>query len=817
MTFLAHIRIENAEKIGQSVEDHLIGVSKIASRNAAKIGLGRSGALLGLLHDLGKYSNVFQDYIKSATGLLDQDADNYVDSKGLKGKIDHSTAGAQYIWNKAKDKEITFQIAAQLLSLCITSHHSGLIDCLSIEGENSYLKRINKDYNYTRYLEVIEKVDTSILHKINQILDGNDWIKEIVGFIQKILKGNNSEIVLKFNSGLLLRMLYSCLIDADRQDTANFENPRFSFLRQEGNYIHWSNLVNRLEGFYDVLERECNKEKINEIRKSVSNACLKRSQDDSGIFTLTVPTGGGKTLSSLRFALNHAQKHNLDRIVYVIPFTTIIDQNAQTVRNILEVDPSDKGKIVLEHHSNLLPEMVNWKHKTLTENWDAPIVFTTNVQFLDTFFARGTRSVRRMHQLANSVIIFDEIQALPIKTVHLFSNAINFLTQYCNSSVVLCTATQPLLNKVDKEKGSLCFDSSNEIIPDVAQLFTALKRVDVLNAIRPHGWSPEDIVALAKSQVKETRSCLIVVNTKKNAAIIYDVCRNSTEYLIIHLSTSMCPAHRMEKLKELKINLDNKVHLICVSTQLIEAGVDIDFGSVIRFVAGFDSIAQSAGRCNRNGRNKIGKVFIVNPKHENIESLNEIKIGKKITERVLREIEDSKSGLPNEYIHPDNFHRYFKYFFFNRAKEMSYPVDVGREDDLINLLSVNNKSTGEYHRINGKAPEMYFRQSFMAAADKFKSIDTITQGIVIPYKEEGKIVIADMFSQFGSKEKYSLLKQAQRYTVNIFPNVIKKLVELKALREIPEFGILALSDERYYHPEFGLSTEIVKNYDLLNS
>jgi len=176
-----------------------------------------------------------------------------------------------------------------------------------------------------------------------------------------------------------------------------------------------------------------------------------------GVFTLTVPTGGGKTLASLRFALHHANKHKLDRLIFIIPYTSIIDQNARVVRDILEVDKRDQGKFVLEHHSNLLPELQNWKTKILSENWDAPIIYTTSVQFLETLFSGGTRSARRMHQLARSVIVFDEIQTLPIKTIHLFCNAINFLTTHCHSSVVLCTATQPLLNKVNKKKGTSGF------------------------------------------------------------------------------------------------------------------------------------------------------------------------------------------------------------------------------------------------------------------------------------------------------------------------------------------------------------------------
>ena len=363
-------------------------------------------------------------------------------------------------------------------------------------------------------------------------------------------------------------MLYSCLIDADRLDTANYENPQDIKNRQNRKYISWELLSNRLEDKYIEFECHPNKTKVDTLRKLISDACLGRSDDKMGVFTLTVPTGGGKTLASLRFALHHAEKHKLDRIIYVIPFTSIIDQNAQVVRDILEVEKHEEGRIVLEHHSNLMPQIQNWKNKILTENWDAPIIYTTSVQLLETLFGGGTRSARRMHQLANSVIVFDEIQTLPIKTVHMFCNAVNYLTRHCNSSVVLCTATQPLLNKVDKNKGRINFEKANEIMPDIETLFADLKRVEVENKIKPQGWETDEIASLAIEQTNDSGSCLVIVNTKKNAQAVYDACSKMTEYPVYHLSTSMCPAHRIVKLTEIRGKL-GKEPLICVSPSCI--------------------------------------------------------------------------------------------------------------------------------------------------------------------------------------------------------------------------------------------------------
>jgi CRISPR-associated endonuclease/helicase Cas3 len=230
----------------------------------------------------------------------------------------------------------------------------------------------------------------------------------------------------------------------------------------------WGKLIERLENHLASFKKD---EKIDAIRTEVSKHCLKAADREKGIFTLTVPTGGGKTLSSMRFALHHAKKHSLNRIIYVIPFTTIIDQNADVIRKILEPKTERYSSIVLEHHSNLTPDEESWRGKILSENWDAPVVFTTSVQFLEALYSGGTRSVRRMHQLANALIIFDEIQSLPIKCVHLFNNSINFLVESCKASTVLCTATQPLLNKVDTIKGACANDFSNEIIPTICEIF----------------------------------------------------------------------------------------------------------------------------------------------------------------------------------------------------------------------------------------------------------------------------------------------------------------------------------------------------------
>ena len=631
--YIAHIRKAGGDP--QSLEEHLLGVAEIAKKLASKIGLEPQGELIGLLHDLGKYSNEFQYYLKSAVGLINQDKDEFVDAQGLKGKVDHSTAGAQLVWEELSKHGQLGQVVGQMLSLCIASHHSGLIDCLSSNAnkpvEDIFTRRAGKRDDRSHLREAMSKMDTLIDKRFRELSAMPSLISGIEETIRKVARGEKVEAISRFKVGLLVRFLFSCLIDADRVDTADFEKPRAARHRLNGQYTEWPLLIERLEKH---LEGFTIRNPIDEVRRNISDHCRDGAIRDKGVYTLTVPTGGGKTLASLRFALHHAECHKMDRVIYVIPFTSIIDQNAKVVRDILEPTKDDRGRVVLEHHSNLTPEQQGWKEKMLTENWDSQVVLITSVQLLEALFGGGTRGARRMHQLANAVLIFDEIQTLPVNCVHLFCNAMNFLVEHCGSTVVLCTVTQPLLNRVDPSKGALKFTKTDDLMPDVKGLFDDLKRVEVLNRRKPGGWTDEEIARLALDEVVQSGSCLVIVNTKKSAQALYRLCREAGGIQHFHLSTSMCPAHRKEILDKIRKLLDDESPVLCVSTQLIEAGVDVDFGAVIRYTAGLDSIAQAAGRCNRNGKQKdtdgnpkAGRVHVVNPAVENVDRLKDIQCG----------------------------------------------------------------------------------------------------------------------------------------------------------------------------------------------
>lgn len=807
--FIAHLRKKDREQ--QFLWTHLEEVSELASHFAGKVGLKDCGALIGLLHDLGKASKEFQNYILSAEGIIDPDKDDYTDAQAMKGKIDHSTAGAQVIYRNLSGKGAEGILGAQILSLCVTSHHSGMIDCISPDGEDNFTRRMNKTDDRTHTAEALSNLDEGQNKKLQSLLTNETVIKELIVKMKSFIESSDHKDTAMFKYGLLVRFLFSCLIDADRLSTADFEFPANKKLRNENQYPSWENLIDRFNS-----KRFENKNEVDVLREKVSQECVSFSKKPRGLYQLTVPTGGGKTFASLRFALHHAKHHDMDRIFYVIPYTSIIDQNAEEVRKILE--ERDEGgkyldKIVLEHHSNLTPDEETKRQSLLSENWDAPIVFTTQVQFLEALFSSGTRGARRMHQLANAVIIFDEVQTIPVRCVHLFNLAIRFLIQGGGSTVILCTATQPLLDKIEPVQRSLSIGPEQQMIEDVRTLFRQLKRVTIHDKPKIGGWTENEVAELAEEEVRQNNSVLIVVNTKSAAQKLYQELKATKVAEAYHLSTNMCPAHRMDVLKNIKDRLENKEPTICVSTQLIEAGVDIDFGAVIRYLAGLDSIAQAAGRCNRHGIRPTGNVYIVNPQNEDLTRLEDIRIGRNVAQRVLDEYKENPDAFDGDILSPAAMNRYYFYYFFQRKDKMNYPVSsksiVGREDNLFDLLSTNPKSLQEYQRTHDTPLTLPLRQSFHTAAKAFRAIDSPTQGIVVPYGTEGKEMINELCSAFDLEKQYHLLKKAQRYSVNVFAHTLDELARQRAIHEAQEGSGVFYVDSRYYSDEIGLSTEIV--------
>ena len=823
---IAHVH--KLDGLQQLLIDHLLETSIISGQLAAKLNLGFVGELLGLMHDFGKYSRKFQKYIHDETGLFNPDLDDE-ESIPDGSKVDHSTAGAQWVYRELRKfgaAQGIGEFLGQMLGLCIASHHGeGLIDCLDGEGNPKWIERFNKTDELTHLAECERNADEVIRQKAHE-LAGENLIRSLLKAVKPIISDSTiNEKIKEFYLGCLTRFLFSCLIDADRINSSDFEREAQKEVRRLAEKPDWQSAIDKLEvklaGFENRPAEEI--KPIDEIRRRISDDCLKRAVDSQGIYTLTVPTGGGKTLASLRYALHHAQKHNLDRIIYIIPYTSIIDQNAQAVREILGED------WVLEHHSNLEPEKQSWQDKLLSENWDKPIVFTTMVQFLDAWFGGGTRGARHIHPMTNAVLIFDEIQTLPVKCVHLFCNVLNWLTAFGKSTAVLCTATQPLLGESGLQnfpegkresiaaRGLLRLPENAEIMgkhQDLDKLFADLSRVEIRFNEKAGGWNVEEAGAFLLEQFQTALSCLFIVNTKKWAQELYQYCKgqNVPPEALFHLSTNQCAAHRKAIFDTIKARLKNKEPVICISTQLIEAGVDISMACVIRALGGLDSIAQAAGRCNRHGEKEgKGQVWVLNLQEQDFTRiLPDIQAGKTHAERVFRDF------AGQDILQPAAMERYFEYYFYQRSDEMSYSVKNSATGSLLDWLSDN--ALNPYGEKNDKRskPLPLLMQSFKSAGRAFQAIDAPTHAVIVPYGEGAELIVK-LCGEWDPKKMYDAKKKAQRYSVNVFPNVWNKLQKENALHETIEGSGIYYLNERYYNDEFGLSldeTSEMTFYDL---
>lgn len=806
---LAHV----GDTGSQLLSEHLSGVAAQCAVMARKLGLERSGELIGLLHDLGKATKVFQDYLLSFT--RDGEA-----SEHLRGQIDHSTAGAQCILEKisgAQQEDSLHGIVARFLAICIASHHSGLIDCLAPDGEDKLSRRLAKPETSTRLLEAWQTLDPSVKSRAEELMQDPRLVEEVGTKIASLLTSFDAgEGDKDIQLGFLLRLLFSCLIDADRTNTANFENPAAAELRQDREYERWDELLERLDRNLSQMNMDG---PVNGIRRQISDECFRVANRPRGIYTLTVPTGGGKTLSALRFALEHARRHALERIIFVSPYTSILDQNAAVARSILEPEGVPYASVVLEHHSNVQDDPDDdlgrpdlWRRRVLTENWDAPVVFTTSVQILEAFFDSGTRAVRRLHAMAGAVIVFDEVQTLPIKMVHLFNNAINLLASQCGSTIVLCTATQPLLETVSKAKGAARLGNPPGLVSNPQRLLEQMRRYDVFDHTdRPGGWRLSQVAELALAEAQKYGSCLAVLNTKKDAREIFHLLREDlgANALIVHLSTGMCPAHRIEKLEELRANLpcatgDHPV--ICVSTQLIEAGVDIDFACVIRDLAGLDSITQAAGRCNRHGtRSTSGRVHIVDLP-EPPAQLDEIRQGRTISRELLGQWRRANPESLFPLDDPEQMTEYYSRAFYRRRDEMAYsvgPAGIGRSTSLLELLGANGQAKSDAAKANQSLRRSLLLQSFRTANSAF-ALFANTQGIVVPYSDEGRRIINQLAGSFDLGSEWQLFRRAQRFTISVYASQLTHLERKGAAYEAqPGSGVYCLRSE-FYDSALGL-------------
>lgn len=557
----------------QLLDQHLHNVGELSAEFAEPFGAAEWGRIAGLWHDVGKFSEAFQRY-------LSKSHNNDSDITETAVSCDHSTAGAQYLAENGGKLGL-------LLSYVIAGHHGGLPN--GIAPDKSLHKRLDKEVE--PWYRGLESLNIPFNNLIPQpCLPLKEGLAQLDPFA----------------ISFFVRMIFSALTDADFLDTEAFMDPVKHEERRTWDFSVIKQIEDALENHVDSFGEPGTD--VGQQRAAVREACLQAASLLPGFFSLTVPTGGGKTLASLAFALRHARMHNKRRIVYVIPFTSIIEQTANVFRGMIaKLHPGLSKSAIIEHHSNFDPKRETRQSRLATENWDAPLIVTTAVQFYESLFGNRSSRCRKLHNLADSIIILDEAQCLPVDLLTPCLAALRELVERYSTSIVLCTATQPAVKKREGFQAGL--EDVREIVPDPSILYRDLKRVRVENV---GGVTDEELV----EQLAVIPQVLCIVNTRRHAAELFKRLENTSgDSAIFHLSANMCGKHRQKTLKQIFERLDANKPCRVISTQVIEAGVDIDFPVVFRSMAGVDSIAQAAGRCNRNGFLREGRVVVFQSEH----------------------------------------------------------------------------------------------------------------------------------------------------------------------------------------------------------
>ncbi len=806
MSYIAHIR--ERDKKEQSVQNHLLEAKDLAESYGEKIGVKHIAGLAGMLHDAGKFTEEFREYLLKAVSSPD------VHPK--RGSVDHSTAGGKLLYELYHTgvKINPYKgIVAEIVGNAIISHHSYLQDFLNPDLESNYLMRV-RDKILPEFQLVKQNLFNNVMNETNFANYVDQAAAELEIFLAKESQ-ENMEKQLMF----LTKFIFSVLIDVDRTNTRLFEENKKVEAKEnieELFDIYYKRLMKKIDSFKVQHNADT---PINLLRAEMSDQCEKFAEKPSGIYTLSIPTGGGKTLASFRYALKHAKLYNKKHIIYVVPYTTIIEQNAEDVRRII-LDDSN----ILEHHSNVIEDVndndenqdgmmnVQQKLKMAKDNWDSPIIFTTMVQFLNVFFAKGSRNIRRLHNLSESVIIFDEVQKVPIPCVSLFNQALNFLKTYSFSSIILCTATQPALDFVEQK---LEISADAEMIHNLDHVIEAFKRVEIIDLATNETFNNEKLADFIDAKKKEVQSVLIILNTKSVVKELYNMLKKREMNIpIYHLSTAMCAAHRYKILDEIRRHLNEKNKIICISTQLIEAGVDVSFECVIRSLAGLDSIAQAAGRCNRHGEQAVQNVYVIDHSDENLNHLKEIKIGKQVAKRIFIDIKRDNKNHGGSILSTQAMERYFKEYYTEFEADLNYFIPKLKKK-MIDLLSAKKEKNNYYLAYFAKKHErlpLFIANSYKTAAEYFHVIDDITTSVIVPYGE-GREVIAELNGNGSIDDLSRLLKRAQQYTINLYRYEFEQLDKNDGLVRYMDGKMLALK-EGAYNREFGLNIENDSPFDF---
>lgn len=754
----------------QQLKEHLLNVALEAKKNAEEINQGYVLFLIGLYHDLGKSDRLFQHMMLNQT----------------KDKIDHSSAGAKYLYNeiysvlssfKSAEKDLGHaQSFVEIICYVVSAHH-GVYDIPLFDedeiGNSRLIKRIIYD-KHTRYhfeedvLPFADELKTHIHHSLNMslpqlIVYAYD---EYISLLNK-LKWNDIEEKY-FYQTLIVRLYLSLLKNADILDTINAYETIISPMTVDTYSKLGVQYLSAIEKLYYSYRNPSNN--LNQVRTNLAEVVKIRGEvDGPGIYRLDLPTGSGKTNLSMRYGFHQLAINKKKRFIYITPYLSVLEQNAHHIRSVLGNDVEG----VLEHHSNVIDtdsETSDEKEKVMREylvdTWDHPIILSSMVQLFQTFFKNKSSNIRRFSNLINSVLILDEVQSLPVDVTSLFNLTINFLSQVMNVNVILCTATQPVYNsKYIKHKvqyGGSCKES-HDIVKLTEKDREIFKRTEIYKFKEDDYYSTLEEIATAIEKYKDD-SVLVILNTKAAVRKLYYLLQNRTNRSCYHLSTNMCAKHRLDIIGKIKTNINDEP-LVCVSTQLIEAGVDLDFNRVIRSYSGIDSIVQASGRCNREGKKDKGIVELVNVDSEQEKltssALKAIRLKKEVTEKIISKL---VSPIDLEKLNDEFFERYYA-----NTDEKSFDYVIEKDKPTIfDMLSTN----GEY----GVMVRTYLKQSIKSAGLKMDLIQKETKGVIVYYHDNHQ-KIEELIESIRRFEVYykqddlemikKLTKELQPYTINI--------------------------------------------------
>jgi CRISPR-associated endonuclease/helicase Cas3 len=756
----------------EPLERHLREVADAAATAAAEMGvthqhraaLRRWGQLAGAWHDVGKAAPQFQAYLNTTAAMGRDDPRR----RALAGTVDHATAGALHAWEHLPPGP------ASIIAACIAGHHGGLPNRIGHDGRNGLEERLAMPRPET--LEALRRAPA-------------DWLEPAAGSLPPPPFRFDPAII-GFQLAFLTRMLFSCLVDGDYLATERFMNPQQAEHRPVY-AAEMDNLAKQLDGHLAALRDRAQAlapgSAVNRQRDVVLQRCLQAANQPPGLFDLTVPTGGGKTLSGLAFALHHAACHpQLRRVIVAIPFTSIIEQNAAVYRRAL----GDFGEHVLEHHSNLDPRQLDEdqhpeavRRRLATENWDAPLVVTTNVQLFESLFAAKTSRCRKLHRVARSVIILDEAQALPPNLLAPTLAALRELVTNYGCTVVLCTATQPALQK--RPGFPIGLEAPRPILPPAERdvMFASLKRVTVEQV-----GTLEDEPLADRLSRDDHRQALCIVNTRRHAAELFGSLRErlppDTQDGCFHLSGQMCPRHRRLVLWALRRRLRAGAACRVVSTQLIEAGVDVDFPVVYRAVAGLDAVAQAAGRCNREGRLEgLGRLNVFEPADQ------------KLPPFVRGPVQAAQEVLPD---HPDPLTPAAQEAYFQK-----HYWDIGGQNGAgwDRPLGARHGEPGVMHcLVEGGGQQMQFQQ----AAARYRFIDDDQSAVIVPFGQRGERLVQRLLDMPDPPGR-GFDRHAQAFVVAVSTRVADDLLDARVLRPLDQtHGKLVLDNRGAYDHRVGL-------------